>query len=189
MSELRIGRRRSALEGAYETEVFPKIGAIRVTVELRADIHLVNLRGEPQAPSTGDALPLPTVPNTSAGVHGGDLLWLGPGEWLLSTAEPAPDLLALWHGESTDVSHGRCVLRIGGDATQELLATGISLDLHSRAFAPGACAQTLFGGVNVLLHRLRGIECIDFYVPRSYARHAWELLRAAASNLQLESGR
>lgn len=189
MSELRFARRRSALEGAYETGVFSKNRATRVTVELRADLHLVNLRGEPRAPSTRDALPLPTAPNTSAGVPGGDLLWLGPGEWLLSTAKPAPDLLALWHGEATDVSHGRCVLRIGGDAMKELLATGISLDLHPRAFAPGACAQTLYSGVNVLLHRLRGMECIDFYVPRSYARHAWELLREVALYLQFESGR
>lgn len=189
MSELRVARRRGALEGAYEAGVFSKNRVTRVTVELRADLYLVNLRGEPRAPSIRDALPLPTAPNTSAGVPGGDLLWLGPGEWLLSTDTPALDLLALWNGEATDVSHGRCVLRIGGDAMQELLATGISLDLHPRAFVPGACAQTLYGGVNVLLHRLRGMECIDFYVPRSYARHTWELLYAAASNLQFESER
>lgn len=154
---------------------------VGVTFELRAGLSLVNLRGEPRAASAGDAFPLPSAPNTSIGVPGGDVLWLGPDEWLLSTDRPVPELLARWHGEATDVSHGRCVLRIGGEAGRELLATAISLDLRPRAFAPGACAQTRYGGVGVLLHRLRSGERFNFYVPRSYALHAWEMLRAAAS--------
>lgn len=180
MFEPRTPTRRGPLEGAYEAGVHAANGAVGVIFELRAGISLLNLRGKLQAASAEGAFPLPSAPNTSIGAPGGDVLWLGPNEWLLSTERPVPALLARWHGEATDVSHGRCVLRIGGDAARGLLATGVSLDLHPRAFAPGACAQTRFGGVGVLLHRLRGGECFDCYVARSYAPHAWEMLRTAA---------
>ncbi len=176
----RTAARLGALEREYEAGVFAGNGAAGVTFEFRTGLSLVNLRGEPGAVSVEDAFPLPSAPNTSIGVPGGDVLWLGPDEWLLSAERPVPDLLARWHGEATDVSHGRCVLRIGGDSGQELLATGISLDLRPRAFAPGACAQTQYGGVSVLLHRLRSGERFDVYIPRSYALHAWDMLRAAA---------
>jgi sarcosine oxidase subunit gamma len=180
VSESRTAARLGALDGAYEAGVFTANGAVGVTFELRAGLRLMNLRGAPRAASIGHAFPLPSAPNTSIGVPGGDVLWLGPDEWLLSTERPVPELLARWHGEATDVSHGRCVLRIGGDLGWELLATRISLDLHPRAFAPGACAQTPYGGVGVLLHHLRSGERFDLYIPRSYALHGWDTLRAAA---------
>ncbi len=182
----RGARRQGALSGAYEAGVHDANGEVGVTFELRAGISLVNLRGEPRAAKAEGAFPLPCAPNASIGVSGGDVLWLGPDEWLLSTERPVPELLARWHGRATDVSHGRCVLRIGGKAGRELLATGIRLDLHLRAFASGACAQTRFGGVGVLLHRLRDGERFDFYVPRSYALHAWEMLREAADEFGYE---
>lgn len=184
MSEPRTAARRGALEGALkgapEGGVFTGNGAAGVTFELRTGLSLVNLRGEPRAAASEGSFPLPSAPNTSIGVSGGDVLWLGPDEWLLSTDCSVPELLACWHGEATDVSHGCCVIRIGGDAARDLFATGISLDLHPRAFAPGACARTRYDGVGVLLHCLRRVNCFDFYVPRSYAMHAWDMLRAAA---------
>lgn len=183
MFEPRSATRQGALSGAYETGVHDANGEIGVTFELRAGISLVNLRGERQAAKAEGAFPLPCAPNASIGVAGGDVLWLGPDEWLLSTEKPVPELLARWHGTATDVSHGRCVLRIGGKAGRELLAMGISLDLHPLAFVSGACAQTRFGDVGVLLHRLRDDERFDFYVPRSYALHAWEMLREAAGEI------
>lgn len=187
MSEARSATRRGGLDGAYEVGVHAANGAVGVTFDLRVGISQVNLRGEPQAATAESMFPLPRAPNDSVGVPGGDVLWLGPDEWLLSTERPMPELLARWHGAATDVSHGRCVLRIGGTAVRELLAVGISLDLHPRAFASGACAQTRFSGVGVLVHRLRDCERFDLYVPRSYALHVWEMLRTAAGEFGYET--
>lgn len=172
-----VPTRRSALAGAYRAGEYPAAGRIGVSFELRTGLHVVMLRG---MPIPGEPV-LPAAPNTAVDVPGGELMWVGPQEWLLCTNAPVPALVARWPEGATDVSHGSCVLRIGGSAVRDLLCGGISLDLHPAAFAAGCSARTLYAGVGVLLYRLRESERFDLHVPRSHARHVWELLQEAAA--------
>jgi sarcosine oxidase subunit gamma len=120
----------------------------------------VSVRGEPQPG-------FPTEPNTAAG----DVLWLGPDEWLVVGGREAdyPDAAA-----AVDVSAARICFELAGDDAEDVLAQGCSLDLHPSVFAPGRCAQTLLANTQVILQR-PGAETFRIFVRPSYANHlrAW----------------
>ena len=99
----------------------------------------VSVRGEPQPG-------FPVEPNTTAG----DVLWLGPDEWLAVGRRESdyPDAAAV-----VDVSANRVCFELTGDGVEDVLAQGCSLDLHPSVFAPGRCAQTLLAKAQVILHR------------------------------------
>jgi len=99
----------------------------------------VDVRGEPQPG-------FPVEPNTVAG----DVLWLGPDEWLVlgGQEQDYPDAAA-----AVDVSANRVCLELVGGDVEDVLARGCSLDLHSTVFSPGRCAQTLLARAEVILHR------------------------------------
>jgi sarcosine oxidase subunit gamma len=120
----------------------------------------------------------PSEPNTIAGDKV-RAAWLAPGEW--AVFEPAPavaDRIAaacearLHH--LTDDSAAWRAWRIEGAASRDFLAQGCSLDLHPRAFAIGACAQTLLARVRVLIVPLDG-EAFDVFADMSLADYlnAW----------------
>jgi sarcosine oxidase subunit gamma len=162
----------------------------------RAPSTKLDLRGDPGDPRFLDAvhrvlgLALPLVPGTSVMAERTGTLWLGPDEWLVVSGDETPEALtgrlrAALEGlpaAVTDVSDARVVLRVSGPAARDLLAKGCSLDLHGRAFGPGACAQTLLARVPVLLHRPGPGDDLDVHVPRSFAEH----LRAWLADASLE---
>jgi sarcosine oxidase subunit gamma len=49
------------------------------------------------------------------------------------------------------VSDQRGCVDLGGVAAADVLAAGCAIDLHPRAFAPGRCARTVVGRVEVVL--------------------------------------
>jgi sarcosine oxidase subunit gamma len=106
------------------------------------------------------ALPWPVQPNTVAG-DVPRVLWLAPSEWAILDA-PAAVVAArvaqacgagLWH--CADLTESRVAFELRGARAGELLAKGCSLDLHPRAFAPGACAQTLLAQVPIWIEPRR----------------------------------
>lgn len=131
---------------------------------------------------------LPPTPNTV--VSGGDrrALWLGPDEWLIVAPDgQAPALaqalafgLGGAFGSIVDVSASRTILQVRGEHAWELLAHGIPIDLHSRAFPPGRCAETLLAKSPVIIERRSDDETFHLYVRASFAGYvaAW-LLDAA----------
>jgi sarcosine oxidase subunit gamma len=131
---------------------------------------------------------LPREPGMVAAAGHGATLWTGPDEWL--HVVPGGDgwaletellrALAPLGGKVVDVSHGRAVLRVAGAPVRELLAQFCPIDLTPQAFAPGRCAQTLFGKLNVLLHALADGSAIELYVSRSYADACADALLAGA---------
>jgi sarcosine oxidase subunit gamma len=108
--------------------------------------------GHCDALSQAFALPWPRQPNTVAG-DAPRVLWLAPSEWAILDA-PAEVVVArvaqacgtgLWH--CADLTESRVAFEVRGARGPDLLAKGCSLDLHPRAFAPGACARTLLAQV------------------------------------------
>ena len=120
----------------------------------------VSVRGDPQPG-------FPVEPNTCAG----DVLWLGPDEWLVlgGREEDYPDAAAV-----VDVSANRVCFELAGEDVEDVLAQGCSLDLHPSVFPPGRCAETLLARAQVILHRTDP-ERFRIFVRPSYAPylHAW----------------
>src|SRR5262249_2699720 len=121
-----------------------------------------------QVTARGEAQPgFPVEPNTTAG----DVLWLGPDEWLVVGGRESdyPNAAA-----AVDVSAGRVCLELAGDDVEDVLAQGCSLDLDPSVFAPGRCAQTLLAKAQVILHRTEP-DTFRVFVRPSFAPYlrAW----------------
>jgi sarcosine oxidase, subunit gamma len=112
--------------------------------------------------------------------HGdGRASWLGPDEWLVTSASrTAAELAAGLPGTVVDVSAQRTTLHLTGTHARDLLATGCALDLHPRAFPPGSAAQTLLGQTGVLLLALEAGFAL--LVRSSFARYTADWLLDAA---------
>jgi sarcosine oxidase subunit gamma len=119
------------------------------------DLAQVSLRADP------GVLPFePPEPNTSTTWNGRDILWLGPGEWLVvgeagtegSIERELEGVMANHPHSVVDVSANRTVFELTDGL--ELLSSGCGLDLDPNRWRPGMCAQTLFGHAQVILHQL-----------------------------------
>lgn len=183
----------SPLAPVYRTGRFGPDGSDLVLAERRPG-SMVNIQGEPDnaafldAAKQGFAIDLPRQPNTSIAAGAVLAHWLGPNSWLLvGPALDGPELkrrrqaIAAAQGALIDVSSGRVVLRIRGVRAADVMAKNCGLDFHPRRFAPGQCAQSLYGRVAVLIHRLDGAPGFDLFAARSFAGSLWhELTHAAA---------
>lgn len=155
-------------------------------LHLEAETHVAatNLRVDPTVLDE----PLPVAPNTWVPVNDGQIVWLGPDEWLVtSTTEKPHELEARLgsavrpHGGSaTDVSAQRTSIRISGHHARDVLATGCALDLHPIAFPTGTAAQTILGQAPVLLLAL-GDNNFRVFVRSSFAGYLAAWLLDAAS--------
>lgn len=129
-------------------------------------------------------VPPPIAPNTVAAGAGASLLWLGPDQWLAAgtTADLAQRLetaVGDLHHSVCDVSAGRHVLELAGPGARTVLAKGMGLDLHSRVFKPGSCAQTALARVPVVLQQLDDAPRYRLYLRRSFAPYIVAWLAAA----------
>lgn len=183
----------SALAPMYHTGYFGPDGSDLVLTERRPG-SMVNVQGEPDSAAFQDAVKqafavdLPRQPNTST-VAGATLAhWLGPNSWLL--VGPALDIaelkrrhqaIAAVHGALIDVSSGRVVLRVRGVRAADVMAKNCGLDFHPRRFAPGQCAQSLYGRVAVLIHKFDAVPGFDIFAARSFAGSLWHELTHAAT--------
>jgi sarcosine oxidase subunit gamma len=102
---------------------------------------------------------LPAAPSSWVQTDSGRAIWLGPDEWLLTSATERPEQLAGRIREATlpfggvvvDVSAQRITLRLTGSRARDVLAKGCSIDLHPRSFGCGSSAQTTLGQAGVVL--------------------------------------
>ena len=86
-------------------------------------------------------------------------LWLSPDEYLLlladaDEAEFSRSVQALMLGQFfalNTVTDAFCIYEVSGDKVRQMLAKGISLDLHPVAFKPLSCAQTSLSHAAVTL--------------------------------------
>jgi sarcosine oxidase subunit gamma len=134
-------------------------------------------------------LALPAEPNTTARSDALTALWLGPRSWLLVagvastlTAFAAKrDALNRLGGALFDVSASRVAWSLAGPRTADVLAKGCPLDFHRRAFPVGACAQSVFGHVNVLVEKRDETPTFTLMIARSFARDVDRALGVVAA--------
>jgi sarcosine oxidase subunit gamma len=141
----------------------------------------IDLRGDPSI------LPFePPEPNTVTTWNGRDVLWLGPDGWLVvgdrgtegAIERELQSALAGQHHSIVDVSANRTVFDLTDGLDQ--LASGCGLDLDPSRWRPGMCAQTLFGGAQVILHQLDERTTRVFVRP-SFTGYVMDRLRTTPS--------
>ena len=152
----------------------------------------LNLRGDPADPGFPGTVKrvlgveLPVEPNTLQQGEGLTVLWLGPDEWLIVAPVDAQTglqwkletALAGQHVAVTDVSSGLTRISVAGPRMREVLAKGMTVDLHPRKFLPGQCAQTLMARAGVTVWLEEG--AFQLVVRRSFADYLWRWLEDAA---------
>ena len=163
----------------------PLAGLAAELVRLDADelpfLTQIDVRADPSAVA---ALGFPRRPNTTSSWNDGDVLWLGPDEWLVVAdagreAKLLGELKAALgsaHRSIVDVSANRAAFEMRGPDRLERLAIACPLDLHPRSWRPGDCAQTVFGAAPVLLHERN--DATRVFVRPSFAGYVLGLLDA-----------
>jgi sarcosine oxidase subunit gamma len=159
-----------------------------------------NLQGDPtrigfveQVRRSFDVV-LPTKPNTTARSDTLTALWLGPESWLLVAGAESSltdftekrDAINQQGGALFDVSASRVAWTLAGARAPEVLAKGCPLDFHPRAFVIGACAQSLYGHVGVLIEKRDETPTFALMVARSYTRDVERALGIVAAQYGLD---
>jgi sarcosine oxidase subunit gamma len=168
---------RDQLEMDNARLVLGRVATLECAVFRLRDIDDETVRRAGEAWGT----PLPVVANTATG-HLRKALWLAPGEWLLAGDGDIGGALERVAGavrgkthHLVNVTSGRVIFSISGSDARDFLARSCSLDLHPRALAPNACAQSLFAQVPALLHLLPDGRQFHLYADASYDAYlsAW----------------
>ena len=112
------------------------------------------------------------------------LVWSGPRQWLALDEPGGLDgLAAALQGVAavSDQSGSRALLRIGGCDARNLLAKGIALDLHPRAFRAGSAATTVLAHLGVQLWQVDDAPAYELAVGRSFTGSLWSWLSEAGA--------
>lgn len=148
----------------------------------------------PGAAAVEDALgsALPVEPNTWTSTPAGQLVWLGPDEWLVTSTVSRPHelegsiakVVSAHGGAAVDVSAQRTAIRVNGVLARELLSFGCSIDLRPAAFPKGSSAQTSIGQAGVLILALGRGDDFRLFVRPSFAGYLADWLLDTAEELR-----
>jgi sarcosine oxidase subunit gamma len=126
-------------------------------------------------------------------VSGGEtaVIWSGPGRWLMTyprgRAEAEATAAALaGRAAVVDVGNALVVLEVRGPSCREVLAKGVTVDLHPRAFGIGHVAMTSVAHMPVHLWQEADDPAFGLAVPRSYAVAFWDWLVHASAEHGLD---
>jgi heterotetrameric sarcosine oxidase gamma subunit len=158
--------------GALDSRVAPLAG--RSGVHEIPFLTMINVRT-----SAGSLLGVPVpAPNRVATVGERAILWLGPDEYLV--VGPPGDDIDLTGDSVVDVSANRTTIVLSGPHARDILAKGMSIDLHPRAFGPGHCAQTLLARAQVIVRQVDHEPTYHVLVRGSFATYLADWLVDAA---------
>ena len=117
----------------------------------------------------------------------------GPGQWLAVSEALAGDGLARDLAQRlkglasiSDQSGGRTVLRVSGPRARDVLAKGLPIDLHPRAFAPGSAATSAIALMGVQLWQIDDTPSYDIALFRSLSASFWRWLASSAAEFGYE---
>ncbi len=128
-------------------------------------------------------------PSTPAITTSGDLafLWSGPGHWLALEShgtEPVETRFSAMFGSHASVfdqSGSRVLLELRGPHVRDVLAKGVSIDLHPRAFKAGDLAVTTASHLAVHLWQVTDEPVYRLLVVRTYFDSLWRWLAVSAA--------
>lgn len=136
---------------------------------------IVQLRVRPQLiETTSNLLDLPAQAsgyNNSSDITS---LWIGPGQWWLTSASTSADKILLHIDTAltdqiyaaTDMSSAIDSFTLTGAASRAILAMGCGLDMHETAFKVGHSTRTSFAGVALYIAAVKRDE-FSLYIDRS----------------------
>jgi heterotetrameric sarcosine oxidase gamma subunit len=187
---------RSALSGIATPGHIGRAGATGITIVERTDIAFANVIAKRDkraalvsAVDTAFGVALPNGPRR-ASKNGVTFAGTGPGQWIAS-AEGADGLAAKLRSRLgpfamvTDQSDARLVLHLSGLCVRDVLAKGVPIDLHPKAFKAGDVATTLVAYIGVQIDRLDEVIW-QLTAPRSMAGSFWSWLSASAAEFGYE---
>ena len=102
-------------------------------------------------------------------------------------ADDIESLLApVFDGTATvcEQSDARVVIEIAGNAARAVLAKGLPLDLHARAFGPGAVALSVVSHIAVMIWQVDAEPTFRIAVPRGYAGSFRRWLEESAAEFE-----
>ena len=118
------------------------------------------------------------LPDTPQRVEGKDIafIWAGPDQWI-AIAERGQDrdieveLKPLLDGLSSivDQSDARAVVRISGPPARDVLAKGVPIDLHPRAFKANNVAITHASHIGIIFWQIDDAPAYEIAMFRSFA--------------------
>lgn len=177
---------RAALAGLLRPGIYGADGTPGVALSEAPAASLIHVAGDAVGASAVLGTDLPTAAGAVAGSGDVRILWLGPDTWLVKA--PAADF-GHWAARISasapaaainDVTHGRTTVLLEGANARDVLAAGCPLDFDESAFAPGRCAASLLGHLNVLIE-CTGADTFEVTVTRSYGADLFSWLRDAAA--------
>ena len=135
------------------------------------------------------------VASTASAVN--RVVWAGPDDWFVigprgqaeAIVSQLRTALAGMHHAVTDVSSGYTVLQLGGAPVREVLAQGCPLDLHPRAFKPGASAGSHFFRASIWLWQTDEAPTYEVLVRRSFMGYFWLMLERSTQECGLVTRR
>lgn len=119
--------------------------------------------------------------------YGMSFLGTGPGQWLALGAAGDPPIeaqIAAALGDTAsafDQSDSRVMLELRGPRVRDVLAKGVSVDLHPTAFAPGHVAATTVSHLAVQLWQTDTAPVYRLLGVRSYFESLWHWLAASSA--------
>jgi heterotetrameric sarcosine oxidase gamma subunit len=115
-------------------------------------------------------------------------IWSGPGQWLACAEGIDPQAFeARLRSELADLasvsdqSDSRFVVRVAGPNARHMLAKGVMVDLHPRAFVSGTVAVTSIAYIGVHLWQVDATATYELAVYRSFAASFWHWLMDAGA--------
>jgi heterotetrameric sarcosine oxidase gamma subunit len=133
-------------------------------------------------------------PTTPAITAGNDLafVWSGPGHWLAlgpqatESIETRLGTVFRTHASVFDQSGSRVLLELRGPHARDVLAKGVSIDLHQRAFKTGDVAVTTASHLAVHLWQVADEPVYRLLVVRTWFDSLWRWLAASAAEYGCE---
>jgi sarcosine oxidase subunit gamma len=121
--------------------------------------------------------------------------WAGPSQWLalgegIDSRAFELQLRSSFAGGAyvIDQSDSRTIVRIGGTWARDMLAKGVHIDLHPRAFQVGDVAMTAVAYVSVHFWQVDAAPTYEFMIFRNFAVAFWEWILNAAAEFGVAVG-